>query len=287
MIAPLVIAHRGDSAHRPENTLAAFAGALEVGAALVELDVQLTADGHVIVLHDPDLDRTTTGRGDVRRLTLAEVRSVSAGYPDRFGSAYEGERVPALSEALGLLRGRARVLVEIKAESVTDDAEGGIEARVADEVRRAGMADAVALISFDHRAIVRLASLAPEMTRGRLFGRTTADEVLAAAREASCELVMPHKSQLDRRPGRARPRRRTEDRHLGGGRAGGAQAARALRPLRRRLQPPRRPARSDRRRAAGLERVGRAPPTHAGGGEAGVGRLGRVGEVHDSGHHHR
>ena len=52
---PLVIAHRGDSAHRPENTLAAFAGALEVGAALVELDVQLTADGHVIVLHDADL----------------------------------------------------------------------------------------------------------------------------------------------------------------------------------------------------------------------------------------
>ena len=193
---PLVIAHRGDSAHRPENTLAAFAGALEVGAALVELDVQLTADGHVIVLHDPGLDRTTTGRGDVRRLTLAEVRSVSAGYPDRFGSAYEGERVPALSEALALLRARARVLVEIKAESVTDDADGGIEARTAEEVRRAGMADAVALISFEQRAILHLASLAPEMTRGRLFGRTNPDEVLAAAREAGCGLVMPHKSQL-------------------------------------------------------------------------------------------
>lgn len=195
---PLIIAHRGDSAHRPENTLASFAGALEVGAALVELDVQLTADGHVIVIHDAGLERTTTGRGDVRRLTLADVRSVSAGYPDRFGSAYAGERVPALSEALALLRGRARVLVEIKAESVTDDAEGGIEARTAEEIRRAGMADCVALISFDHRAILRLASLAPEMTRGRLFGRTNADEVLAAARDASCELVMPHKGQMTR-----------------------------------------------------------------------------------------
>jgi glycerophosphoryl diester phosphodiesterase len=196
--APLVIAHRGDSAHRPENTLASFASALEVGAELVELDVQLTADGHVIVLHDPRLERTTTGRGDVRRLTLAEVRSVSAGYPDRFGSAYAGERVPALSEVLALLRGRARVLVEVKTESVTDDAEGGIEARTAAEVRRAGMADSVAFISFDHRAIRRLASLAPEMTRGRLFGRTNADEVLEAARDASCELVMPHKGQLTR-----------------------------------------------------------------------------------------
>ena len=246
---PLVIAHRGDSAHRPENTLASFASALEVGVALVELDVQLTADGHVIVIHDPGLDRTTTGRGDVRRLRLAEVRSV-AGYPDRFGNAYAGERVPALSEALALLRGRARVLVEIKAESVTDDAEGGIEARTAEEIRRAGMADSVAIISFDHRAILRLASLAPEMTRGRLFGRTSAEEVLAAARDAGCELVMPHKGQLTG-SGRSRPRGRPEARHLGRGRAGRASAARALRPLRRGLELPRRPARSHRRRIAG------------------------------------
>jgi len=194
---PLVIAHRGDSAHRPENTLAAFAGALEVGAVLLELDVQLTADGHVVVIHDPTLDRTTTGRGDVRRKTLAAVRAVSAGYPDRFGTAFAGERVPLLSEALALLRERARVLVEIKTESVTEDVDGGIEARVAEEVRRGGMADRVALISFDHRAIVRLASLAPELTRGRLFGQTTVDEVLAAARDAACELVMPHKSQVN------------------------------------------------------------------------------------------
>jgi len=193
---PLVIAHRGDSAHRPENTLASFAGALEVGATVVELDVQLTTDGHVIVLHDPTLDRTTTGRGDVRGLTLAEVRAVSAGYPERFGTAYAGERVPTLAEALGLLRGRARALVEIKAESVTDDAEGGVEAHVADEVRRAGVAGEVALISFDQRAVVRLRDIAPEVTRGRLFGTTSTDEILAAAREAGCELVMPHKSQL-------------------------------------------------------------------------------------------
>ena len=196
MSPPLVIAHRGDSAHRPENTLASFAGALEVGATVVELDVQLTGDGHVVVLHDPTLDRTTTGRGDVRRLTLAEVRAVSAGYPERFGTAYAGERVPTLAEAFGLLRGRARALVEIKAESVTDDAEGGVEARVVEEVRRADMAAEVALISFEQRAVVRLRDLAPDLTRGRLFGHTNADEVLAAAREAGCEIVMPHKSQI-------------------------------------------------------------------------------------------
>jgi glycerophosphoryl diester phosphodiesterase len=80
---------------------------------------------------------------------------------------------------------------------VTDDAEGGVEARVAEAVRRAGMGADAALISFDHRAVVRLQSLAPDITRGRLFGRTTADEVLAQAREAGCGLVLPHKSQLD------------------------------------------------------------------------------------------
>ena len=196
MSAPLVIAHRGDSAHRPENTLASFASALELGATVVELDVQLTADGHVVVLHDPTLDRTTTGRGDVRRLTLAEVRKASAGYPELFGTTYAGERVPTLAETLGLLRGRARALVEIKTESVTDDIQGGVEARVADEVRRAGLAAEAALISFDQRAVVRLRDLAPDITRGRLFGRTNVASILAAADEAGCELVMPHKSQL-------------------------------------------------------------------------------------------
>jgi glycerophosphoryl diester phosphodiesterase len=193
---PLIIAHRGDSAHRPENTLASFASALEVGATLVELDVQLTADGQVVVIHDPTLDRTTSGRGDVRRMTLAEVRQVSAGYPERFGDAFAGERVPTLAEVLALLRERARVMIEIKAESVTDDAEGGIEARTVAEVRRLGMGDRVALISFDARALIHCRSLAPEMTRGHLFGRASADEMLAAARSAGCSILMPHKSQL-------------------------------------------------------------------------------------------
>ncbi|HEY7924868.1 MAG TPA: glycerophosphodiester phosphodiesterase family protein, partial [Vicinamibacteria bacterium] len=123
---PLVIAHRGDSAHRPENTLAAIAGALELGVSAVEIDVQLTRDGRVVVMHDSTLDRTTSGRGDVRQLSLAEIRALSAGYPSRFGTAYQGEHVPTLAEVLSLVRDRARTLIEIKKESVTDDATGGV-----------------------------------------------------------------------------------------------------------------------------------------------------------------
>jgi len=192
----LVIAHRGDSAHRPENTLAAIAGALELGVSAVEIDVQLTRDGRVVVIHDPTLDRTTSGKGDVRQLTLAEVRAVSAGYPGRFGSDFAGEHVPTLAEVLSLLRDRARTMIEIKKESVTDDEAGGIEALTVAEIRRLGVADKVALISFDQRAILRLRTLAPEISRGRIFSRTTPEALIAEAQASGSEVVLPHKSQL-------------------------------------------------------------------------------------------
>ena len=194
---PLVIAHRGDSAHRPENTLASFASAVELGASLVEFDVQLTADGHVVVLHDPEVGRTTNGKGDVRQMNLSDVRGLSAGYSERFGDEWAGERVPTLAEALALLHGRARVMIEIKEESVSNDAEGGIEAHVVAAIRHQGLADQVAVISFDHRALVRCETLAPEILRGHVFGRTPLEEMIPAARDAGCGVVMPHKSRIN------------------------------------------------------------------------------------------
>ena len=196
MPAPLVIAHRGDSSHRPENTLASFAAALETGAAIVEFDVHLTRDGEVVVIHDKTIDRTTDGRGEVKQMSLAEIRRFSAGYPKRFGSAYAGERVPTLAEALGLLRERAQAMIEIKPEAVTDDADGGIEAHVVEEVRRAGMEKDVALISFDRRALRRCQGFAPGILRGHLFHKGAVGEMLEGAREVASELVMPEKKLL-------------------------------------------------------------------------------------------
>jgi glycerophosphoryl diester phosphodiesterase len=195
-VPPLVIAHRGDSAHRPENTLSAFASALELGAELVEMDVQLTRDGNVVVMHDASVDRTTDGHGRLRELTLREVRKLSAGYPVRFGATFSGERVPTLTEVLALLRDRARAMIEIKSESVTHDEEGGIEAVAIADVRRLGMEKDVALISFDRRALVRCRKIAPEIARGHVFERGKPGDFLAGAREAGCEVVMPHKSLL-------------------------------------------------------------------------------------------
>jgi glycerophosphoryl diester phosphodiesterase len=150
----------------------------------------------VVVIHDDTLDRTTNGRGEVRNLTLAEIRSFSAGYPSRFGSTYAGERVPTLGEVLGLLRDRALAMIEIKAAAVTDDAEGGIEAHVVEEVRKARMEKEVALISFERRALVRCRTLAPEILRGHLFEGGQAGEMLAGAREVGSELIMPEKRLL-------------------------------------------------------------------------------------------
>ena len=193
---PLVIAHRGDSAHRPENTLASFASALEIGAAFAEFDVHLTRDGEVVVIHDATLDRTTDGHGAVRNMTLAEIRRFSAGYPRRFGSTYAGERVPTLGEVLGLLRDRAKAMIEIKPEAVSDDAEGGVEAHVVEEVRKARMEKEVALISFERRALLRCRTLAPEILRGHIFDRGKAGDMLGGAREVGSELIMPEKRLL-------------------------------------------------------------------------------------------
>jgi glycerophosphoryl diester phosphodiesterase len=192
----LIIAHRGDSAHRPENTLASFASALEIGADIVELDVQLAKDGGVAVIHDPTVDRTTDGKGRVADLTLPELRKLSAGYASRFGTSYAGERISTLPEVLAFLKGRARALIEIKREAVSDDAAGGIEALTVEAVRRAGMSGDVALISFERRALLRCRELGPELKRGHLFHRATPAEVLEGARAVDCDLVMPEKGML-------------------------------------------------------------------------------------------
>jgi glycerophosphoryl diester phosphodiesterase len=195
-VPPLVIAHRGDSFRRPENTLASFASALEIGAEIVEFDVHLTRDGHVVVLHDPLVDRTTDGVGAVKDMTLAEIRRLSAGYPTRFGDAYRGERIPTLSEVLGFIRDRAIGMIEIKYDAVTADAEGGIEAHTVAEVRKAGMEKKIALISFARVALLRCRALAPEIMRGHLFVKGSVDEVITGAREIASDLVLPEKSML-------------------------------------------------------------------------------------------
>ena len=106
-----ICAHRGASYYEPENTLRAFRRALEMGADRIEVDVRLTADGHIIALHDETVDRTTNGSGYARDMTLEEIRRLDAG---------KGERIPTLKEIIDLVRGRADLLIDVKDHGMED-----------------------------------------------------------------------------------------------------------------------------------------------------------------------
>lgn len=101
------IAHRGASAYEPENTLRAFARAIEMGATLIELDVHLSQDGQAVVIHDADLSRTTQGEGRVSKLALDEIQRFDAGL---------GEHVPTLAEVIDLVRGQVQLYIELKGQ---------------------------------------------------------------------------------------------------------------------------------------------------------------------------
>ena len=134
----MLVGHRGAAGLAPENTIASFAKAIEIGVDAVELDVRASRDGQVVVIHDDALDRTTNGAGKVADLSAAEIRGLDAG--GWFGPKYAGQRVPLLREALELIRGAAVCCVEIK--------ELGLAGEVADIVQKAGAPDRVRVLSF-------------------------------------------------------------------------------------------------------------------------------------------
>ena len=151
---PLVIAHRGASARAPENTLIAYREAIALGARVAETDVHLSADGHVIVMHDRTVDRTTSGTGAVAELTLPQLRELEAG--SWKGPQFAGEPVPTLGELLELAKGRLVLCVEVKAGQ-------GIEERIVALLREREQLDGVVVFSFDAAAVTRFEELEPRI----------------------------------------------------------------------------------------------------------------------------
>lgn len=116
-----LVAHRGNAADFPENTLPAFASALDAGLGWIELDVQLSADHVPFVIHDAELGRTTRARGDLRELPATTVGTVDAGEPARFGDRFAGTALPRLTDVAALLGAhpQARAFVELKRASLS------------------------------------------------------------------------------------------------------------------------------------------------------------------------
>lgn len=150
--AVAVIAHRGASAYYPENTMAAFRAAIAMKADMVELDVQLSADGEVVVFHDENISRCTDGRGRIADYLFVRLRKLDAG--GWFHKEFAGERIPTLTEVLALCKDRIAVNIEVKTEAVTDETSGGIEEKCLQIVDQIGMREHVVYSSFDSRAIL-------------------------------------------------------------------------------------------------------------------------------------
>jgi glycerophosphoryl diester phosphodiesterase len=145
----------------PENTLAAVERALDLGVDLVEIDVHATRDGHLVVLHDATVDRTTDGYGAVRDMTLAEARRLSAGR--WFAPSFAGERVPTLAEVLELTRRRVPLLVEVKPR--------GISGLVIETVRDLRAMEDVILQSFHPASVREVRELERRIPAALLVGR--------------------------------------------------------------------------------------------------------------------
>lgn len=160
---PVIIAHRGAALRAPENTMASFREAYSQKADVIELDVHRTKDGHLVVMHDPRVDRTTDGTGEIRNMTLEEVKKLDAG--SWFGPQFNGEKVPALEDVLDWAKGKVRVDIELKDTELYP----GIEKDLIDMIRKRNAAGDIMITSFNRKTIETVQQLAPEIKTGYLF----------------------------------------------------------------------------------------------------------------------
>lgn len=163
----ITVAHRGASGYAPENTMSAYELALEMNADCIEIDLQLTRDGHLVAIHDNTLERTTTGSGFVWDKSLAEIKQLDAGV--KFDQRFKGERIPTFDEILQRFKHESiDILIEIK----TPEYYPGIEDKIKQSLVRFKMdkaTDRIAIQSFNHHAVKVSKTLLPEIKHGVLI----------------------------------------------------------------------------------------------------------------------
>jgi glycerophosphoryl diester phosphodiesterase len=160
---PIILAHRGDLAHAPENTLPAFEKAIQKGADGVELDAKLTADGHVIVFHDATVDRTTDGSGKVSSFTLEAIRKLDAGA--WFDATFTGTQVPLLEEVFETVGRDKLINIELTNYSTPRD---GLASKVCELIKKHNNQDQIIFSSFFASNLNIAARILPEIPRGLL-----------------------------------------------------------------------------------------------------------------------
>lgn len=163
LLRPVIFAHRGASAHAPENTLAAFEMALTQQADAIELDVKLSSDGYVVVHHDPTIDRTTDGKGRLKDKTLAELKTLDAG--KFFSEKFKGEKIPTLEEVFEAVGKRTLINIELTNYKTPHDQ---LVETVCMLVKKHKMQKNILFSSFLASNLSKARSYLPEVPRGLL-----------------------------------------------------------------------------------------------------------------------
>jgi len=155
---PWIVAHRGYKKKYPENTLAAFQAAMDAGVPMIELDVTLSRDRKLVVIHDATLERTTNGHGPVHDYTLEELKQLDAG--SWFESAFADQRLPDLAEVLELVNDRVYINIEIKPHAYeAHHPPDAIEKQVVELLRQKNFLDTGMISSFDVNVLEQIASM--------------------------------------------------------------------------------------------------------------------------------
>lgn len=155
---PFISAHRGYSSAAPENTIPALQAALDFGAHVAEVDVRMTSDGHLVLLHDATLNRTTNGKGAIFEATLADLRGLDGGR--WFDGKFAGTRIPTLDEALAWSGGRLGFLLELKNYPERDPR---FVPEVIAAIKRNNASDFVVVAGFDHGTMKEVHALEPSL----------------------------------------------------------------------------------------------------------------------------
>jgi glycerophosphoryl diester phosphodiesterase len=163
----IIMGHRGAAALAPENTLLSIATAMEIGVDAAEIDVHLSKDNELVVIHDATVDRTTNGTGAVSRYTLEEIKRLDAG---------KGETIPTLQEVIDLIHDKVKLVIELK--------EAGTEEPVVELIKRNGLWENVYVISFWHRLVRTVKEKEGRIKTGVLFVGCPVDACFAAQARA-------------------------------------------------------------------------------------------------------
>lgn len=167
---PVKIGHRGAAGYCPENTFASFNKALELGVDYLEIDIQMTKDGELVVLHDPTVNRTTNGKGKVKDLTLKEIQALDAG--SWFHPKFKGEKVPSFSEFLDVYASETGLLLELKKPSLYPEIEEKLARELMKRGLHSGEKNHIIVQSFDINSLKRFHLLLPSIPIGVLIKNT-------------------------------------------------------------------------------------------------------------------